>query len=126
VFLHVILFRKPWRYFCNAAHGEQGGSIVRSESPEADLALAQSADTTPWFALLLQKCREIFRGAPVFSLFFLVIALACAVFAPFIAPYSPVITNPTNILQAPNFLSSHVLGTDNQGRDILSRLIYGT
>jgi peptide/nickel transport system permease protein len=75
--------------------------------------------------VLPQKLREIFRGAPVFSLFFLTIALLCALFAPFLAPYSPVATNPTRILQEPNFLSPNMLGTDNQGRDILSRLIYG-
>ncbi len=73
---------------------------------------------------LIAKLRSIFRGAPVFSLIFLAIALICAVFAPIIAPYSPIETNPSNILKQPD-LANHWLGTDNQGRDILSRLIYG-
>jgi peptide/nickel transport system permease protein len=98
---------------------------VRSNSPEGELALPPSVATTSWPLLLGQKLREIFRGAPVFSLFFLTIALLCALFASIIAPYSPVTTNPTKILQAPHFLSPNMLGTDNQGRDILSRLIYG-
>lgn len=72
---------------------------------------------------LVQKLRGVFRGAPAFSLIFLAIAVICAVFAPLIAPYSPIETNPMNILKAPDL--SHWLGTDNQGRDILSRLIYG-
>src|SRR6516165_11817887 len=67
----------------------------------------------------------ILRGAPSFSLCFLAIALLCAVFAAHLAPCSPVATNPTHILQVPSVFSPHVLGTDNQGRDILSRLIYG-
>ena len=71
-----------------------------------------------------QKLREIFRGAPVFSLIFLAIALICAIFAPLIAPYSPIETNPSNILKSPD-ITKNLLGTDNQGRDILSRLIYG-
>jgi len=73
---------------------------------------------------MIGKLRDVFRGAPVFSLVFLTIALICALFAPLIAPYSPIETNPTNILKAPD-LNNHLLGTDNQGRDILSRLIHG-
>ena len=73
---------------------------------------------------VLDTLRNVFRGAPIFSLVFLTIALICALFAPLIAPYSPIETNPTNILKAPD-LTNHLLGTDNQGRDILSRLIHG-
>ena len=73
---------------------------------------------------MLDTLRNVFRGAPIFSLVFLTIALICALFAPLKAPYSPIETNPTNILKAPD-LTNHLLGTDNQGRDILSRLIHG-
>ena len=73
---------------------------------------------------MLDTLRNVFRGAPIFSLVFLTIALICALFAPLIAPYSPIETNATNILKAPD-LTNHLLGTDNQGRDILSRLIHG-
>lgn len=80
-------------------------------------------EATGGVSRLVQKLRGVFRGAPAFSLIFLAIAVICAVFAPLIAPYSPIETNPMNILKAPDL--SHWLGTDNQGRDILSRLIYG-
>ena len=73
---------------------------------------------------MLDTLRNVFRGAPIFSLVFLTISLICALFAPLIAPYSPIETNATNILKAPD-LTNHLLGTDNQGRDILSRLIHG-
>jgi len=46
-----------------------------------------------------------------------------AIFAPWIAPYDPIAHNLPEKLQAPNLL--HLLGTDNFGRDILSRVIYG-
>ncbi|MDD9907487.1 MAG: ABC transporter permease [Rhodospirillaceae bacterium] len=61
----------------------------------------------------------------MFSLVFLTIALICALFAPIIAPHSPIETNPANILKPPSITSGNLLGTDNQGRDLLSRLIYG-
>ncbi|HWA47924.1 MAG TPA: ABC transporter permease [Dongiaceae bacterium] len=46
-----------------------------------------------------------------------------AIFAPWIAPYDPIAHNLPEKLQAPNLL--HLLGTDNFGRDILSRVIHG-
>jgi peptide/nickel transport system permease protein len=52
----------------------------------------------------------------------LVIVLACA-FAPLIAPFSPNASSLTAELQGPSW--HHLLGTDELGRDILSRLLYG-
>jgi peptide/nickel transport system permease protein len=45
-----------------------------------------------------------------------------AVTAPLIAPYDPNEVDPRNALQSPN--REHLLGTDDLGRDVLSRLIY--
>ncbi len=92
---------------------------------ESDIDLTQPVASATWLSNLMQKGRDVFRGAPVLSLIFLIIAFICALFAPWIAPYSPVATNPTDILEAPSLFSKHLLGTDNQGRDILSRIIYG-
>ncbi len=47
-----------------------------------------------------------------------------AVFAPLIAPYDPNAVDLSDALAPPS--SAHPLGTDASGRDILSRLIYGT
>jgi peptide/nickel transport system permease protein len=49
-------------------------------------------------------------------------ACACAVFAPVLAPYHPDHTSMA-VLQAPT--TAHWLGTDELGRDVLSRVIYG-
>jgi peptide/nickel transport system permease protein len=47
-----------------------------------------------------------------------------AIFAPLIAPFQPNEMDVTNSLAAP-FGHGHLLGTDNYGRDLFSRLVYG-
>lgn len=46
-----------------------------------------------------------------------------AVFAPVISPYSPTKQQVTNGLKPPSF--EHILGTDELGRDMFSRILYG-
>jgi peptide/nickel transport system permease protein len=43
--------------------------------------------------------------------------------APVLAPYDPIRTRPAEALQGPS--AAHLLGTDNLGRDTLSRVIFG-
>jgi peptide/nickel transport system permease protein len=57
-------------------------------------------------------------GMAVIALFVLV-----AVFAPLIAPYDPIATSWTTIRKAPSW--AHWMGTDENGRDVLSRVTYG-
>ena len=57
-----------------------------------------------------------------FSIIFALISVA--ILAPSIAPYDPVAMSLSNRLARPSM--SHLLGTDELGRDILSRIIYGT
>lgn len=47
-----------------------------------------------------------------------------AIFAPYLAPYDPIAMSLDNRLAPPS--TSHLLGTDQLGRDILSRMIHGT
>jgi len=67
------------------------------------------------------------RRDPVFwlSAAALVVILLAAVFAERLAPFGPNEQDIAKRLQAPGLDSSHILGTDEVGRDILSRLIYG-
>jgi peptide/nickel transport system permease protein len=49
--------------------------------------------------------------------------IAVALFAPFLAPYDPNAVNPAHILEAPG--AAHWAGTDELGRDLYSRVIWG-
>jgi nickel transport system permease protein len=60
----------------------------------------------------------------VVSAITLVLLLLAALFAPLISPHDPYVTNLEQRLAPPSF--KNLLGTDHLGRDILSRLIWGT
>ncbi len=54
-----------------------------------------------------------------------IITLAlCAIFAPQLAPYSPTGIDVNRVLSPPSW--SHPLGTDELGRDVLSRMLWGS
>ncbi|AJE48468.1 ABC transporter permease [Celeribacter indicus] len=59
-----------------------------------------------------------------FALLFIAALVLAAIFAPLIAPFDPIAINPRERMQAPGW--QHLLGTDQLGRDVLSRIIYGT
>ena len=66
----------------------------------------------------LQSNRAAMAGMVV-----ILILVVAAIFAPFLAPYNPYTVTLESRLQAPG--AAHLLGTDELGRDILSRLLYG-
>jgi ABC-type dipeptide/oligopeptide/nickel transport system permease subunit len=70
------------------------------------------------FWRVMLKRRIVIFGLVVFAL--LIIA---AIFAPWLAAYDPYVGNMADSLQQPN--SKYWLGTDIQGRDTLTRIIYG-
>ena len=74
------------------------------------------------------QARDIWRRLKrnkmaMLGMIMVLILLIAAVFAPIIAPYDPAAQNLTQIKQMPSPL--HLLGTDDYGRDILSRIIFG-
>ncbi|WP_078381979.1 ABC transporter permease [Sutcliffiella halmapala] len=54
----------------------------------------------------------------------IIVYILIALFAPLLAPYDPYEINLENKLLPPSF--DHWMGTDDKGRDILSRIIYGS
>ena len=73
---------------------------------------------------LLRK-RFLRRPLAVLGLAVALAFILVAIFAPWIAPYSPSETD-FNATLAPPFTEGHILGTDELGRDMLSRLIWGS
>lgn len=67
-------------------------------------------------------CQRDKRGAA--SLLVLLVIIGIAVFAPWIAPHSATEQDYSKILMEAS--AEHWLGTDDLGRDVLSRLIHGT
>lgn len=60
----------------------------------------------------------------MFCLFIILFLIIIAIFAPLIAPYDPTAQDYAAVMQKPS--KAHIFGTDEYGRDILSRIIYGS
>jgi ABC-type dipeptide/oligopeptide/nickel transport system permease subunit len=88
--------------------------------PDAATVMARSS-------ILRKLVRD--KGA-MLSAIVLAVIVFCAIFAPLLAPHDPYDNNLRNMLKPPAWsegaLPEHLLGTDGQGRDILTRLLYGT
>jgi peptide/nickel transport system permease protein len=64
-----------------------------------------------------------FGVMPTIALAFILILILMSVFASVVAPFGPNVQDYTEALRGPSM--HHLLGTDELGRDVLSRLIYG-
>lgn len=67
--------------------------------------------------------RFLKRPAAVIGLLVVIAFVLVAAFATFTAPFDPIATSWTAIRKAPSW--QHWMGTDENGRDVLSRVIYG-
>lgn len=104
------------------------GTSAPTTPPAAGAApglLARAVDSDLWFSFL--RSPVVVVAAVVTALYFLV-----ALFAPWVAPQNPF--DPAQLSLGDSFtppawvaggMAEYLLGTDNQGRDILSTLIYG-
>ncbi|MFC1958003.1 ABC transporter permease [Chloroflexota bacterium] len=64
------------------------------------------------------------RWVVIFGAVVIVVLIIVAITATWLAPYDPIVNNLTNTLQPPS--AQHLLGTDDLGRDLMSRIIHGT
>lgn len=76
---------------------------------------------SPWWEVWRRLRRN---KAALVGMSVVVLLVVVAILAPVLAPYDPNQTNMTQRLKGPS--SAHPLGTDNFGRDMLSRIIYGS
>ncbi len=96
------------------------GTLPETTPPTNDTLEFGAKEEKYWHMVLR---RFLKHKLAVGGLVIVVLLILCAFFAPFIAPQDPyAITDVFN--GAPS--AEHLLGTDRVGRDVLSRLIYGT
>lgn len=79
-------------------------------------------------AAAMQPVLRVFRLShlgfgPKIAVVVLTLIVLCAIFAPWLAPHDPLTMDPLQRLKGP--MEGHPLGTDNYGRDVLSRLLIG-
>ncbi|MGY6249832.1 ABC transporter permease [Bosea thiooxidans] len=72
-------------------------------------------------AILAHRILTSWQGA--FGVSVLAVIIVLGVFAPWLAPYSPIEIDPDNFMGPPD--TAHWFGTDEIGRDVLSRVMHG-
>jgi peptide/nickel transport system permease protein len=98
---------------------------VTTEAPARVVAVAavparRPSDQTGFTAF----CRRLWKvRLAAVGLGIVALLVVCAVTAPWISPYEPNRQRLLEALQAPS--AEHLLGTDENGRDVLSRVLYG-
>jgi len=83
------------------------------------------------FDMFIRLAKSLFKSPTgLFGFVILLVVILIAVFANVLAPHDPIKVDPANSLIPPVWqsdgTSQHILGTDNLGRDILSRVLVGS
>jgi len=93
---------------------------MTSENPSLQTSI-QTTTPPRWLEIVQEMTR---RPEGKLSLVLVAILVVMIVFAPLIAPYDPAQQDIKHRLEGPS--REHWLGTDQLGRDLFSRLVYGT
>ena len=86
-----------------------------------DLSAGEVAERPSWIAVVLDHVRRYPLGAAGAAVVLMMIFMA--VFADWVAPYDPVVNSFEYMFHPPSF--KFLLGTDDFGRDIFSRIVFG-
>lgn len=98
---------------------------MTNEERDMSLAVISPPKNTRYVSETRRFLKIFFnRWLVVFGLIVIIFFIILAIFAPWIAPYNPAKIDMNHALLLPT--SSHWLGTDALGRDVLSRTIFGT
>ena len=89
-------------------------------------AVEATAPPATGLSATLKHARHVVTGNPItgFSFTLFVLLLVCALFGPYLVPYDPLATNTAVALKPPSL--HHLMGTDQLGRDLLSRVVVAT
>ena len=104
-----------------------GYGMVRGvETMSAKQTIVTGTSEAPPSVSEWRRFQRVFfsRGVVVFGLVVLLVLAFTAIFAPWLAPYDPYTPGVADSLLQPSH--ANPLGTDLLGRDVLSRLIYGS
>jgi peptide/nickel transport system permease protein len=91
-------------------------------TPQTVDELTRATPRARWISAIVDFVRQRPLGAVGAAIILVMVVLAAT--AGWIAPYDPLETDYAAMIAAPN--SAHWLGTDAFGRDVLSRIIYGS
>lgn len=97
-------------------------NIFYKKNNFAENAETKEIEYSSYYADSFKRLKK--NKVAMFYLGILIILVITAIFAPLICPQDPDSQNLVNALKPPS--SENLLGTDEFGRDILSRIIYGT
>jgi peptide/nickel transport system permease protein len=103
-----------------------GDQVNEPTTVDTKLAQEQMLETLPYEARTMRQMvwRSFRRHKPaMIGLTIVALFVIAALFAQYITPYDPEKTDLDNILAAPS--SKHIMGTDDLGRDLLTRILYG-
>jgi oligopeptide/dipeptide ABC transporter ATP-binding protein len=89
--------------------------------PGLDVEVEPPAATATWRRVVRRLAHQ---PASILAGAYLALVIVAAVFAGALAPMDPREADFAHVLEGPS--ATHLLGTDDLGRDVLSRLIYGT
>ncbi len=95
-------------------------TVQPQEKPLLDLSPKYREEQT--MGQLVWRSYRRHKPAMIGTTIILIFALA-AIFAPYISPWDPKKTNLDAMLQPPS--AEHIMGTDELGRDLLTRILYG-
>lgn len=98
-----------------------GADMLREAVQEQEFSEDQIRESDTWLDQVKTLVRQ--NKLAVFSAILIVLIIMAAVFAPVVAPYDHLKQSLTDRLQHPS--AAHWLGTDELGRDVLSRIIFG-
>jgi peptide/nickel transport system permease protein len=95
---------------------------MAQEEAVASLVMSPKYREEQTMAQMVWRAYRRHKPAMVGTMIVLVLSVA-AIFAPILTPYDPEKTDLDNMLQPPSL--SHPMGTDELGRDLLTRILYG-
>jgi peptide/nickel transport system permease protein len=101
--------------------------MLQGQASATGLAPVRFRRTAPLWLRMARLARRKPLGAA--GLIVIVLLVFTAIFADVVAPYDPIKIHPGQSLKAPGTVWSEgifLLGTDDRGRDVLSRIIHGS